>query len=81
MNCKKCTIFNDKRKTGDHYPVLIGDAFDRINFDFMGPLECTNKRNKFIEKATDYLTKYVEMAAIHEKSAERIAELKKIKSY
>ena len=47
--------------------------FDRIGIDLVGPLPITQKGNKYVVVATDYLTHYTEAAPIPEKSAVLVA--------
>jgi hypothetical protein len=72
--CKECQKFNDNRKETMNYPLLIGEAFERVGIDLMGPFEITKNGNKFIIVAIDYLTKFVEIDAIQEKTADNVAE-------
>jgi hypothetical protein len=42
------------------YPLSVGEPFERIGIDMVGPLPETATGNKFIIVATDYLTKWPE---------------------
>ena len=72
--CRQCLAFNDKRPGNVCYPLLIGEAFERIGIDLMGPFKETKNGNKFIIVGIDYLTKFIEIAALKEKNAENIVE-------
>ena len=71
--CEECMKFNNKKSATSNYPLMIGEAFERIGIDLMGPFEITQAGNKFIVVAIDYLTKYIELDAIKDKNAETIA--------
>jgi hypothetical protein len=40
-SCKKCSLFNEKRKESCNYPLLIGKAFEKVGIDLIGPLKET----------------------------------------
>ena len=46
------------------HPIKVEQPFDRIGIDIIGPLFTTNKGNKYIVVATDYLTKWPEARAL-----------------
>ena len=46
------------------HPIKVGQPFDRVGMDIVGPLPTTNKGNKYIVVATDYLTKWSEARAL-----------------
>lgn len=74
QKCKECMLFNDKGRSRGIYPILVGDAFERIGIDLMGPFKVTDEGNKFIIVAIDYLTKYVELGVLKEKSALAVSD-------
>ena len=55
------------------HPIKIGQPFDWIGIDLVGPLPETKQDNKYIIVATEYLTKWPEAKAIPSKYAEIIA--------
>lgn len=71
--CEQCLLFNDTIKKSSNYPILVGDAMERIAIDVVGPFVTTKSGNKFIVVAIDYLTKYLFAKAIPSKSANEIA--------
>ncbi|MGL5708461.1 MAG: reverse transcriptase domain-containing protein [Aeromonas sp.] len=73
-SCKQCLSFNDKRPGASNYPLLIGEAFERVGIDLMGPFKTTKRGNKFIVVGIDYLTKFIEIDAIKEKNATNIVD-------
>jgi hypothetical protein len=42
------------------HPIRVGEPFDRVGIDMVGPLPVTTQGNKYIIVATDYLTKWPE---------------------
>lgn len=72
-SCKECMMFNNKGRNTSFYPLLVGEAFEKIGIDLMGPFSVTKKGNKYIIVAIDYLTKIVEIDATNEKSALNVA--------
>src|SRR5438876_1219212 len=64
------------QKGGKNYlnPIEVGEPFERIGIDFVGPLERTKKRNRYILVVTDYLTKWPEAKAIKEATAENVVK-------
>src|SRR5437764_4199734 len=59
---------------GNLYPIKIGEPFERIGIDFVGPLERTKEGNKYILVVTDYLTKWPEARAMKEATAKNVVE-------
>ena len=45
------------------HPIPVGQPFDRVGIDYVGPLPRTTKGNRYIIVATEYLTKWVEASA------------------
>src|SRR3989442_120507 len=62
------------QKGGKSYlnPIEVGEPFERIGIDFVGPLERTKRRNRYILVVTDYLTKWPEAKAMKEATAENV---------
>ena len=56
------------------YPIQIGQPFDRIGIDYVGPLPVTTNGNKYIIVATEYLTKWVEAIAVPDTKATTTAQ-------
>ncbi|CAG8559382.1 16235_t:CDS:2 [Cetraspora pellucida] len=56
------------------YPIKIGQAFDRIGIDIVGPLPITSKNNRYIVVATEYLTKWPEARPIEKADAVTVAD-------
>src|SRR5437016_13884304 len=55
-------------------PIEIGEPFERIRIDFVGLLERTKKRNRYILVVTDYLTKWPEAKAMKEATAKNVVK-------
>lgn len=73
QTCSECLIFNDEREIKTNYPLLVGEIFDRIGIDLIGPLPMTDNGNLYIVVAVEYLSKYVFLKAIKTKTAAEIA--------
>ena len=55
-------------------PIKVENAFDRIGIDYVGPLPRTKRGNKYILVVIDYLTKWIEVKALKEATAEATAD-------
>src|SRR5215213_5578364 len=74
---KCCDICQSRgQKGGKSYlnPIEVGEPFERIGIDFVGPLERTKRRNRYILVVTDYLTKWPEAKAMKEATAENVVK-------
>lgn len=56
-------------------PIEVGEPFERIGIDCLGPLPQTYDGNRFIVVITDYFTKYVEAFSVPDIKAETIANI------
>lgn len=56
------------------HPLSVGQPFDRIGIDLLGPLPKTTRGNRYIVVATDYLTKWPEAQAVPDQSAASAAQ-------
>ena len=72
--CDACQRRGQKGGKGNLHPIKVGEPFERIGIDFVGPLERTEKGNKYILVATDYLTKWPEAKAMKEATAKNVIE-------
>ena len=62
-----------KRKKGEQgylNPIKVEKPFNRIGIDFVGPLPKTQKGNRYIIVAMDYLMKWPEAKAMKNATAE-----------
>src|SRR5947199_5571569 len=73
-SCDTCQKRGQKGGKSYLNPIEVGEPFERIRIDFVGPLEGTKKRNKYILIVTDYLTKWPEAIAMKEATAENVVE-------
>lgn len=53
--------------------IPVVRVFQRVAMDLMGPLPLTENGNRYIAVFTDYFSKYVEVDAIENQSADRVA--------
>ncbi|GBC47303.2 DDE-type integrase/transposase/recombinase [Rhizophagus irregularis DAOM 181602=DAOM 197198] len=51
------------------HPIKIGQPFDHVGMDIVGPLPITTRRNKYIVVLTEYLTKWPEARALSDAKA------------
>lgn len=72
--CERCQKANPSNKPPPStlHPVPVGKLFHRWGIDLVGPLNETPRGNKYICVATEYLTRWPEAQALHDKSAEGI---------
>src|SRR6185369_3132958 len=74
---KTCDVCQWQRAP-QHYeplhPIQVGQPFDRMGIDIIGPMKRTAKGNRYIVVATEYLTKWVEARAISDMKATTIAK-------
>src|SRR5436189_469121 len=72
--CDTCQRRGQKGGRGNLHPIKVGEPFERIGIDFVGPLERTKKGNRYILVVTDYLTKWSEAKAMKEATAKNVVE-------
>src|SRR5436190_18335007 len=70
--CDSCQRRGNKGGKGYLNPIKVGKPFERIGIDFVGPLDRTEKGNRYILVVTDYLTKWPEAKAMKEATAENV---------
>ena len=67
---------NPQRRTkAPLLPIPVGESFERIAVDIVGPLKRTCIGNKYIVCFTDYLTKWAEAFPIKRQTADVIASI------
>lgn len=71
--CDNCQRRGRKRNKQPLQPIPVGKPFEKIGIDFVGPLPRTQRGNKYIIVATDYLTKWPEARAVSEATAVKAA--------
>src|SRR6185295_14660 len=67
--CDSCQRRGHKQNPEPLQPILVGNPFEKIGIDFVGPLPVTPRGNKYIIVATDYLTKWPEARPVSEATA------------
>jgi hypothetical protein len=72
--CTTCQRFGGTKRKEPLHPIRVGQPFDRVGIDLVGPLPITTHGNRYIIVATEYLTKWPEAKAIPSKNAEHIAQ-------
>src|SRR2546421_9832893 len=73
---KCCDICQRRGQKGgkSYLNPIEGEPFERIGIDFVGPLERTKRRNRYILVVTDYLTKWPEAKAMKEATVENVVK-------
>src|ERR1044071_361734 len=62
--CDVCQRRGNSKIPGPLYPIKVGQPFDRIGIDIVGPLLKTVNDKRYIVTAIDYLTKWTEAKAL-----------------
>jgi transposase InsO family protein len=70
-SCDICQRRHGKHKQPSMQPIPVGQPFECIGIDLIGPLTITPTRKRYIIVAIDYLTKWVEARAITAKEADK----------
>src|SRR5947209_2459324 len=72
--CETCQRDGARRKNELLRTIKIGQPFERIGINIVGPLPKTSQGNVHIVVAVDYLTKWPEARAIPDATAESVAK-------
>src|SRR5256886_4072598 len=72
--CDNCQRRGQKGEKSYLNPIEVGEPFERIGIDFVGPLEKTRKGNRYILVTTDYLTKWSEAKAMKDVTATNVVK-------
>jgi hypothetical protein len=70
--CDNCQRFGRPIRTEPLHTIPVGQPFERIGIDIVGPLPRTARGNRYIVVAVDYLTKWPEARALSTASAEAV---------
>lgn len=72
--CSTCQLSNASNKPPPStlHPIPVHEIFHRWGVDLIGPLHETSKGKKYIIVATEYLTKWAEVKAVRDKSADSV---------
>ena len=77
-SCKTCQksklTFEDRKSVELQLPEIPDIPNERVHMDLFGPLRNSNSGNKYVLTMTDSFTKYVELVAIPDKSADMVAQ-------
>src|SRR5579884_1270967 len=73
-SCETCQRTGGRITKQPLHPIKVGQSFDRIVIDLVGPCKVIKKRNRYIAVAIDPLTKWPEAKAIPNKEASTIAK-------
>lgn len=74
QRCGKCQMANANNRPppATLHPVQVNHMFQRWGIDLVGPLKETCKGMKYVVVATEYLSKWAEVKAIPDKSADSV---------
>ena len=64
QTCDECQRREKNKRNKPLHPIKVGQPFDRLGMDIVGPLPKTIRGNMYIVVATEYLTKWPEAQAI-----------------
>ena len=64
QTCDECQRREKNKRNKPLHPIKVGQPFDRLGMDIVGPLLKTIRGNMYIVVATEYLTKWPEAQAI-----------------
>ena len=73
-SCDTCQRLGNKKKIEQLHPIEVGNVFDRVGIDIVGPLPVTSNENRYIIVAVEYLTKWPEARAIKDIKANTVAQ-------
>jgi hypothetical protein len=69
QSCDTCQRRKRPIRTEPLHPLKVGQPFDRLGMDIVGPLPLTKNGNQYIVVATEYLTKWPEARALPDAKA------------
>lgn len=77
--CLTCNVCASRkgprtRSRGELVPTIVGEPFEKIGIDVLGPFPLTEKGNRWVLVMTDYFTKWPEAVALPVQTAEAVAE-------
>src|SRR3954454_16636756 len=73
QKCDSCQRRGKYKRTEPLHPIDAGNPFYRIGIDIVGPLPVTERKNRYIVTAMDYMTKWPKARALSEATAEQVA--------
>ena len=76
QSCKSCLSRKKERQKpyGFLRPIEVGEPFDMIGLDIWGPATMTSNKKRYIIVASDYLTRYCEIAALTSVTSAQVAK-------
>ena len=73
QTCRAYQFQGKAKKNNELHPIPIGEPWERIGIDIVGPLPVTERGNKYIVTCIDYMTKWAEAKPLPDKSAMQVA--------
>ena len=74
QSCDSCQRFGRPKRTEPLHTIPVGQPFEQIGIDIVGPLPVTLRGNRYIVVAMDYLTKWPEAKPLTNATAEAVAQ-------
>jgi ribosomal protein L21E len=74
QSCDSCQRFGKPKRTEPLHTIPVGQPFEQIGIDIVGPLPVTPRGNRYIVVAMDYLTKWPEAKPLTNATAEAVAQ-------
>jgi Integrase zinc binding domain/Integrase core domain len=72
QSCDECQRKGKNKRIEPLHPIKVGQPFDRLGMDIVGPLPRTQRGNMYLVVATEYLTKWPEARAIPDAKASSV---------
>ena len=75
-SCRSCLSRKKERQKpyGFLRPIEVGEPFDMIGLDIWGPATMTSSKKRYIIVASDYLSRYCEIAALTSVTSAQVAK-------
>ena len=69
QTCHRCQFQSKPQKNNELYLISIRELWEWIRINIVGPLLITERENKYIVTCIDYMTKWVKVKPLPNKSA------------
>lgn len=75
-SCKLCQARKPEigKPKGELQNIVVNEPFEMVGLDILGEFPITRRKNRYIIVLIDYFTKYIETAAIRDKTANSIVD-------
>ena len=73
--CPECKLLRHSfAEPVEMTPIPVKYAFHKVGIDLVGPLQITSAGNRYIVTCIDYLSKWVEVRALSDKTSKQVAD-------